>query len=74
MLENNALYRRQSDSSSFELLLKVESLENPKELVGILHVKADSVVPHEVNILTIFNPMADFDHGFCPLTSELEGI
>jgi len=74
MFENNALYCGQSNSRSFELILKVKSLKNPEELVGILHVKADSVVPHEVHVWTIFSPMANFDDGFFPLAGKLESI
>lgn len=49
-------------------------MENTEELVGVLHIKADSVVAHVVNILTVFNSVANFNDGVFSLPSKLEGI
>src|SRR6267143_733459 len=44
MALDNSLYCGQTDTSAFECLLRMEALENTKQLILILHVKTNSVV------------------------------
>ena len=44
MALDNSLDCGQTDTSAFERLLRMEALENTKQLILILHVKTNSVV------------------------------
>src|SRR6266478_2319065 len=48
---------------SFEVLLAVQALKDTKQLVGILHIEAHSVVPNEVDKLTFDRHLPDVNHG-----------
>ena len=45
---DDALDDRQADAVARKLLHSVQALESPKELVGVIHVKAGPVVTNEV--------------------------
>src|ERR1039458_2087090 len=47
VLADDALHRGQAHAGAFKLNGSVQSLEDPEELVHILHVEADAVVAHE---------------------------
>ena len=51
MTVDNPQDKGESDARSRELLGAVESLKNTEELVNIAHVKARSVVLHEIDLL-----------------------
>ena len=50
---DNSLDGGESDTSAFERLLRMQALENTKQLVLIFHVKTDSVIFHEHNHLVV---------------------
>jgi hypothetical protein len=47
MAINDALDRRQSYPGAYELVSQMQPLKYAEELVDILHVEANTVVPHE---------------------------
>src|SRR5947209_7609961 len=44
---HNPLHRCQADAMAFILMGRMQTLERSEQLVGVLHVEAHSVVPHE---------------------------
>lgn len=44
MALNDALYGRQADAGSLELILMVKAAEGAEELFHVVHVEADAVV------------------------------
>src|SRR5262245_48813034 len=43
---NTALHNSQAHSGTFESLIGVQSLKKGEQLVGVLHVEADAIVPN----------------------------
>ena len=54
MFVDDALDGRQADACAREIRYSMQTLESPKEFVGVGHVKSRSVVPNEIGPLTIF--------------------
>jgi hypothetical protein len=48
----NALYCRQPDTSALECIGLMQPLKHTKQLIYVLHVKTDAVVPDENHQLT----------------------
>ena len=55
------LHNRQSHACSLVLLCPVQALEYPKKLVGVTHVEAGPVVPHEKDLAGAVPEAADLD-------------
>ena len=51
MAGDNALDKCQPHAGAFELVSAMQTLENAKEFVGVLHVKADAIVFDEEDLL-----------------------
>ena len=47
MAVNDALDGRKADPGAFEFVNPMQPLKDAEQLVGILHVETDTVVPHE---------------------------
>ncbi len=61
---NDALDVGQTDARALKLSLAVQALEDAEQLVGILRIKAGSVVANEDHILALAHGSgADFDFG-----------
>ena len=71
---DNALHDRQPHSSAFILSRAMQPLEDAKELVGILHVKAYAVNPHKVDLLVPLLQTANLDPGYLSMRRELERV
>src|SRR5271169_1120206 len=52
----------------------MQALEYLKQLIGILHVKTDSVVANKNNGLTFVSDFADFDDGPFPVAREFQRV
>src|SRR5579863_8498731 len=63
MLLNNTLDRRQAHSGSFELRGRMQPLKNSEELLCVLHVEADSVVPNDDDGLFGARKMLHINYG-----------
>src|SRR4029450_2282947 len=51
MTLDDAAYRRKSDPASFEFVRGVQSLKRPEKFLRVVHVEADAIVSHEIDIL-----------------------
>src|SRR3954468_19075945 len=51
----------EADPGALELLVAVQALEDAEELVGVLHVEADAVVPDAVDDLAVQRFAGDAD-------------
>src|SRR3990170_3748102 len=71
---DDTLYGRQADPGSLELLLGVQSLKHPKELIGVLHVEPDPVIAHEVDRLIASLQTSDLNPGIGLVAGEIERI
>src|SRR3954467_2214381 len=47
VLLDNSLHRRQAHAGAFEVFRAVQTLEDSKQLVGVLHTEADAIVADE---------------------------
>ena len=56
-----APYIGKADASSLEITRSMESLEHPKQLVGVTHIKPDTVVAHKDNVFSIIITAANLD-------------
>jgi hypothetical protein len=62
MAVDDALNGRQADSGTFKLLRPMQALKDAKQLIDILHVKSDTVVPYEdLNVAFVSAQSAYFD-------------
>ena len=71
---DDPMHGRQSDSSSFELTLRVEALEWREELAGVLHVEAGAIVANDVRCLPFMFRPTELDPGIATLRRELPGV
>src|SRR5205823_1939170 len=62
MLVDNALLTGQTYSCAFKIILKVQSLENTKQFIGIFHVETSSVVLHPEDCLLILAVLANLNY------------
>src|SRR5690606_8517757 len=69
-----ALDQRQSDAGPRELLRRMQSLEDPEDLVDVAHVEACAVVLHEVRDLATLVRGADLDPRPVGVGAELDGV
>src|ERR1022692_2785019 len=65
MSMDNSLHDGQADTGSFIVFRPMQSLEDAKQLVGILHVEANAVVPDEVGPFARFIAHATADLDQC---------
>src|SRR5207244_1175105 len=71
---NDALDRGQADPRPGKFALAVEAAERPEQLLGVLHVEAGSVIPHEVNHVAVQVHLAHTDLWLSHVPSELPGV
>src|SRR5262249_24581000 len=72
---DDALDGRQSDPGSFELVLLVKPLKYAEQLVGVLHVEADSIVSNaDDHGVIVAIRAADLDFGVWPSSGELDAV
>src|SRR5580692_3222411 len=74
MLLHDALHRGQTDSGPFEVLGAMQALEDPEQLVDVLHVETDAIVPDREYELPIALPVADPNDGRSAGPGKLERI
>ena len=58
---NNPLHQRQADARALVFLLTVQPLEHAEQLIDVLHVESDTVVPDGKGFFPVLNGHADFD-------------
>src|ERR1700730_518455 len=68
---NDAMYDRQPDAGSRELSLCMHPLEDSKQLVRVLHVESNTVVPDEIHLFVLLPEGADFDARRITRSGEL---
>src|ERR1044072_7300277 len=61
MTLNDSAHVSQTDSSAFEFSVTMQALEDTKEFVHAIHIKAHTVVAHKVNDFAILDGRSDFD-------------
>src|SRR5215813_8092866 len=72
---NNALDRRQSDTSSFEIVGPMKSLKNSEQFVHVLHIKADAIIFDEYHdAVQLCITGSNFNFGCLSSTRELDRI
>ena len=65
----------QTDARTFEILLPVQALKNPKEFVCIIHIKPHAVIADEDDRLGFTLPFApDFNLRTLSRTGEFQGV
>jgi len=74
MLLQNALHRRQTYACAFEALFAMQSLEHPKELARIPHVKAHSVTAPKEHGLAVQQLLAHLDSHRGSRARELDRV
>ncbi|MCE0498942.1 MAG: hypothetical protein LV481_13460 [Methylacidiphilales bacterium] len=65
---NNPLHDDQIDAGAFKYFPAVKTLKAPEQLVRVPHVKAHSVIMHEINVLISLQLATDFDNGGFTMT------
>ena len=76
MFLHDALHRRQADARAFKILRTMQSLEDPKQFVDILHVEADAVVAdreHRLPIVRVFR-LTDLNDRGISGAGKLKGV
>src|SRR5205823_8618581 len=71
---DDALHSRQAHSGAVIVLGPVQSLEHPKELVGVAHIEADAVVAHKVDGPPVLLAPPHGDARHVPAGGKLEGV
>jgi hypothetical protein len=72
---NDALHGRQSYAGAFKLVGPMEALKYTEQLVDILHLKSDAVVPHEDFYLVCTSVgRANLDFGGASCAREFDRI
>src|SRR5882724_1860593 len=71
---NDAMYDRQPNARSRELRLCMHPLEDSEEFVRVLHVKAHTVVPDEIDLLVVLHKVADLNACGIARGGKLEGV
>src|SRR6266700_3920510 len=61
MAENNALDYGEANAGAFEFILVVQSLQNTKQFVRVLHIETDSIITHKNDVFLSVRARADFD-------------
>ena len=61
MAENNALNVGEANAGAFEFIVVVQSLENTKQFVRVLHIETDSIITHKNDVFLSVRARADFD-------------
>src|SRR5882724_6472703 len=74
MALDDPLHDRQADAGAFELFGRMQPLEDPKQLAGVLHVEPGAVVAHEHDQLACLFDAAHFDRGRSATACEFERI
>src|SRR6185503_4386800 len=66
---------REPDTGAFEVVRAVEPLKDPEQLVRVLHVEADTIIPNEYDRIAMRIPRrADLDAGLRPRARVLHRI
>src|ERR1700730_1178790 len=71
---DDSLHGRQADTGAFVILGPVQALEDAEQASRVLHVEADSVVPHEVGRRRLRRVAADDDLRNLDVSAELQRI
>jgi hypothetical protein len=74
MAVNNAAHIRQADSAPFKFSRAMQTLENPKKLVSVTGIEADTIVSNENDLFILRRLAPDFDLGGFASASVFEGI
>ena len=74
MAMNDALDGGQSNAGAFEFSRPMQTLESPKELVGISHIKAGPIISHEICRLTIYFGYPEFYGSSLFFAGEFPGV
>src|SRR5262249_21071934 len=57
------MYRCQTDSGALEIFWTMQALKYAKQLIGIFHAEAHSVVANKNHRLPVFLGLANFNYG-----------
>ena len=71
---DNSLDIGQPDPVAFKLILRVQPLEHSKELVGLLHVESNAIVPHKDDDCTFLHLGANLDFRRRAIAAEFDGV
>src|ERR1700733_5254399 len=72
---DDTLNRRKSDTGAFKCLAGMQALKYAKELIHVLHIEADTVVPHEHhNLIFARFGASNLDFGLGASPRKLDGI
>src|SRR5690348_17124239 len=74
MLVNDALCCYQTNTGAFKIFASMQTLEDPKQLVCVFHVEADSVVAHEKDRRPLARRLGDLDRRRFAAARKLHGI
>ena len=74
MLADNPFHNSQPHPGALEFLLPVQPLKDAKQISGVLHFKARSVVADKYNPLSGKHDLPYMDHGALPPNRILDGI
>src|ERR1700676_2354633 len=74
VLPNDALHKRQADSSTLEIARRVQPVKDSKKLSRIPHVETHPVVPDENHPLVVLVDPSHLDHGMFPPARVLHSI
>src|SRR5271155_786127 len=64
----------QSHTRAFKVFVTVKALEDSEQFIGILHVEANAVVPHEEHLLAFVLSVSDLNDRVWPRARVLDCI
>src|SRR5262249_55018495 len=71
---NDSLDEGESYTGPFEVVSRMESLEDAEELVHVFHLEADAVVANEVDVLAALDTNTDLESSDFPGTGVLDRV
>jgi hypothetical protein len=75
MLINNLLYVGQSNAGPFKFVGAMETLEDPKQFIGIFHIESNAIIANKENILSVYVRRASYGYfSLLARTRILQGI
>ena len=74
MPQDDTLDNRQAYPRSFKFIGTVKTLKNTEQLVMVLHVKADAIVPDIVYVLTFRTMSTYFNERNFPNSTEFDRV
>src|SRR5579862_8934937 len=74
MALDDPLDDREADAGALELALRMQSLEDPEELGGVLHVEPRTVVLHQVGRPILYRLASNIDASRVTAGGELVGV